>query len=435
MRGSLFSITDFIDPETIDLVKELVERILKPRGLEFIVDVAGHVAPDGRLVAERPDFFKPFGFEGEEPADWEWERGRHLRIPRGLTDRDVLNTRGITLENSAFSNAFLLRVPDPDGSWKRLLDEERYLWGMDDEDPDRIRILLRHQVGIGPMSDTAALDLWKPKVQKWYMEAVKRWMEAGAAGVRIDLSFRFPGELLAELEHSFPGHIFMKEDYKRSSEYRRLHEGHRMRGFYNHVEWWEFVLHSLSQEAGAHEVMSFLKWQAEEAGTLGEGIFVNYLGNHDEQLPLFMFHGHVKRYLAAAAIYLFMPGVALAYLPEILGWQWIKDEEQVDDPTQRRGIKREYTFEHFLSLALDETNHGSDQALDVLGLPYNGRVLDGFGALHRAAHTDVITKSKGFKVLSGDHPFVAFARYDSEQQAVLVINYSEEAQPGIVAVP
>ena len=435
MTGSLFSITDFVDPETVDLVKELQERILKPRGIDFIVDMPGHVAPDGKLVTEHPDFFKPFGFEGGEPADWEWERGRHLRIPRGLTDHEVLNTRGVALENSPFSNAFLVKIPDPAGTWKRLLDEEHYIWGIDYEDPERIRILLRHHVGIGPMSDTAALDLWKPDVQKWHMRAVKTWIEAGAAGFRIDLAVHFPGELLAEFEHACPGRIFLKEDYRRSSEYRRIYERHRMRGFYNHNEWWEFVLHSLSQEAGAPEVMSFLSWQTEEAGTLGEGIFVNYLGNHDEQLPLLMFHGDVERYLAAAAMYLFMPGMALTYLPEILGWQWIKDEEQVDDPTQRRGIKREYSFEQFQRLSLDEANHGSDQVLDVLGLPYNSRILDGFGALHQAAHRDVITKSTGFRVLSGDHPFVAFARYDSEQQAVIVINYSEKAQPGTIEIP
>jgi hypothetical protein len=148
-----------------------------------------------------------------------------------------------------------------------------------------------------------------------------------------------------------------------------------------------------------------------------------------------MFRGDVERYLAAAAMYLFMPGMALTYLPEILGWQWIKDEEQVDDPTQRRGIKREYSFEQFLNLVLDEAHHGSDQVLDVLGLPYNSRILDGFGALHKVAHRDVITKSRGFRVLSGDHPFVAFARYDTEQQAVIVINYSEKAQSGTIAIP
>ncbi len=435
MTASLFSITDLIDPETIGLVKELEETILKPRGIKFIVDVAGHVAPDARLVAEHPDFFKAFGFEGAEPADWELESGRHLRIPRGLTDQDVLNTRGVALENSPFSNAFLVKIPDPDGSWQRLLDEERYVWGIDHEDAGRIRILLRHQLGIGPMSDTAAMDLWKGKVQRWYLQAVKAWIEAGAAGVRIDLAVHFPEELLAEFEHLFPGHLFLKEDYKSSSEYRRVHQQRGMRGFYNHKEWWEFVLHFLPDGAGASEAMTFLRWQAEEAGTLGEGIFVNYIGNHDEQLPLFMFHGDVKRYLAAAAMYLFMPGMALTYLPEILGWQWIKDEEQVDDPTQRRGVKREYTLEHFLTLALDEALHGSDQSLGVLGLSYNSQVVDGFGALHRTALRDVFRKSNGMRVLSGDHPFVAFARYDSDQQAVVAVNYSEKGQPGTIAIP
>jgi 4-alpha-glucanotransferase len=435
MTASLFSITDFIDTETIELVRDLEKRILKPRGLAFLVDFPGHVAPDGKLVTERPNFFKPFGFDGGEPADWEWERGRHLRIPPGLPDGEVLNTRGVNLDNSPLSNAFLVKIPDPAGTWKRLLDEERYIWGMDDEAPGRIRILLRHHVGIGPMSDTAALNLWKPEVQNWILGAVQTWIDAGATGFRIDLAAHFPGELLAEFEHLFPGHLFLKEDYQRSPGYHRIHERHGMRGFYNHTEWWEFVLHSLSQEAGASEAMSFLRWQTEEAGTLGEGIFVNYLGNHDEQLPLLMFHGDVKRYLAAAAMYLFMPGMALTYLPEIFGWQWIKDEEHVEDLSQRRGIKREYTFEQFLSLALNETHHGADQVLDVLGLPYNSRVLDGFGALHQAAHRDLITKSRGFRVLSGDHPFVAFARYDAVQQAVIVINYSEKLQTGTIAIP
>jgi len=415
LTASAFSVADLKSPAVVQKIGRISPWLAKSQ-IRPILDLTGHVTPDSLCVLEHPDWFEPFT---DVPGDWKTE------IPSSLTDQQILETQGIREGGGAWAFLWYGRV---DADLRKRLEDRGFIIGdevVDGRPTGRVRLLIRHHKGLGPMGDTAVFNFKLPEVQDYLVSVFNEWLKAQGHGFRVDLAYYFPVELLARFKKEFPDLFIMTEYYTSFGWTVDLQRWTGVEAFYNHEELWKKMKQSF---LGSNSSQPIQEWLYDYRFYLTLGAFVNYVSNHDEDIAMCLFGGHREKYLAMQAILAHLPGYFMINFPDALGW---KAPPYSDGGRTKFELLRELTFGRMKEIVSQATTEADSQTFE--GLPLDTKVSEGINRILASAASPVIRRGVAFDVPTRESNVVQFSRSYRGKTETVVVNYSDTVQETMIA--
>ncbi|MFH1753401.1 MAG: 4-alpha-glucanotransferase [Candidatus Omnitrophota bacterium] len=429
--ASAFHPTDLAD----DMVLRDMTRLKKEvRGgsLELMLNITRHLAPDSPDVLKRPWLCEPYMYVPDE-----WREAERVTIPSDYADhRLFMEVAGERVWGDAEvkrSSAVILYGQYDDDA-RRKLRERGFAFGQDPEhpdDPERIRILIRHTSAVGSLTDSAALDLFYSETVDFIRGIIKKCIAAGHTIFRFDLGWLFPPDSVQNIRKGLPRITAITEEYSALDALTRRHIDAGFDGLYNQgpstfdflpVEQEELFQAIRKYFAHGDSSLPIQQYLYDRQIMMALAIFVNNISNHDEDPVVHIFNGNREKYLAMLAIVAFLPGHLLLNMPDVLGWEWEGRWEGGEWSRTRYDIQRELPFKEIARIAGEKNSWLSGRTFE--GLPFDPNIAEGVKQILAHRGRDIFTKNAGYRVPDREREAVIFQRYGDGKLAIPVVNFS-----------
>lgn len=410
--ASIFNVSGF-QPDPLKL--QLVTSAKNEQGI--IGDVTTHLGASVREVVERPALF-----QHRFPS---FPAGQTL--PESESDESLIAR---THDGRHGTMGFVVYVPVQEFMgpvFDTVRDE--LSWGYADE-RQSVRYLLKHQFGIGAMTDSVALDLDRPATWEWMFDQMHLAERSGLDGFRFDLAWHYAAyraalsdlkaRLSAVREPTRRPLAFLEETYqdgKLSLQYHReALEAAKRRGVTLGPDLYYSSLRKELEKPFWLNNAGFQRWIQDNLEALEAGILLHFFSNIDDPTSAAIFRGNTRAIEAVLKVIFLLPGSPALYLPEAFAMAF-----------GGAPIARELSGDRFWQ---DLKALGESENPVLAAVP---QILQATN--HRLFRDENRIVPLTARPMNGSHGIVSFARLGKDQLAIAVSNFSDAEQTVTLDAP